>query len=90
MKRSLLLIVLAAFFLAGCAQEAIYTDREFGLASKDAFDRQIVYKDYRYADRAVEGLDGIHAEAIMETYHETFKEGSTSEDIDIMATGFND
>ena len=81
------LIVIAGLLLAGCAQDARYTDQEFGLANQDAFDRQIVYKDYRYADRKVEGLDGIHAESIMETYHETFTEGFTSETVDITTTG---
>ena len=85
--RYTLLIVTAGLLFAGCAQDARYTDQEFGVATQDAFDRQIVYKDYRYADRKVEGLDGIHAESIMETYHNTFTESFTSESFDIGAAG---
>ena len=75
--------------LAGCAsfEEAYYVDREFGMANNDAFDRQIVHKDYKYAGEPVNDLSGIHAEPIMETYQGTFSEGFTSEDIDISETG---
>jgi len=68
-------------------EEAYYTDREFGAATNDAFDRQIVHKDYAYADKTVEGLPALHAESVMETYHQTFSEGFTSQDIDTVEVG---
>lgn len=85
--KALPLIMIVGILLAGCANEAPYVDRELGMAAQDAFDRQIVYKDGRYADRTVEGLNGIHAEKVMDTYHNTFSDGFTQEDIDISDTG---
>lgn len=70
-------------FIGGCAQEAFYVDREHGVASSNAFDQQIVNKDYKYANKDVEGLDAIYAEDIMGKYSATYKSGFTKEDIDI-------
>lgn len=83
------LIIASGMLLSGCAQEAYYVDHEFGMAQNDAFDRQIVHKDYAHANKPVEGLDGIYAESIMEAYHETFSDSFSSEDIDVTATGSN-
>lgn len=85
--KSVCLLVLAGMLLAGCAHEAYYVDHEYGMAQNDAFDRQIVHKDYPHADKATEGLEGIHAESIMQTYHETFQDSFSDEDIDVTATG---
>lgn len=85
--RYLLLIIVATFFFAGCSKEAVYVDHEYGMATMDALDRQVVYKDYRYASQPVEGMDGIHAEPIMETYHETFSDSFSKEDFDVTQTG---
>jgi hypothetical protein len=87
MKYTVLILVLVSFALSGCAREAWHADREFGVASNDAFDQQIVHKDYKYAGKPVEGLDAIYAEHIMGRYLETFQEGFTKEDIDINETG---
>lgn len=81
------LIFFAAVVLVGCAQEAYYTDHEYGLATTDAFDRQIVHKDYLYADKTGDGMDGIHAEPIMQTYQNSFSEGFTMESIDTSSPG---
>lgn len=81
------LIIVAALFVSGCAKEAYYVDHEYGMASTDAFDRQIVHKDYKYATKPVEGMAGIHAESIMDTYHGTFSDSFTKESIDITQTG---
>jgi len=86
MKKTLL-IMASGLLLAGCVAEAPYIDKEFGMATRDAFDSQIVHKDGQYADKSVEGMPGIHAEKVMETYHETFSEGFTQEDVDITQTG---
>jgi len=80
--RYLTLLFVASTLLTGCAQEAYYADREYGVATMDAVDRQIVYKDYAYADKAVEGMDGLHAEPTMELYHNSFGEGFTQESFD--------
>ena len=61
-------------FLGGCAvtEEAYYVDREYGKAQNDAFDQQVAYKDYRYAEQTPTGMAGIHSEKIMETYQYSF------------------
>lgn len=66
-------------FLGGCAHEAAYVDKEHGLASNAAFDQQIVNKDYKYADKAVVGMEALHSENIMGKYSETYKDGFTKE-----------
>lgn len=81
------LIFFAALILAGCAQEAYYADHEYGLATTDAFDRQIAHKDYVHADKTDDGMDGIHAEPIMQTYQNSFSQGFTMESIDTSAPG---
>lgn len=81
------LFIVSGMILAGCAHEARYADHEHGKALTDAFDRQIVNQDYAHANKPVEGLAGIHAESIMETYHGTFSKGFSSEGIDITQTG---
>ena len=85
--RYLLLIIVATLFLSGCSKEAVYVDHEYGMATMDALDRQVVHKDYRYANQPVEGMDAIHAEPVMEAYHETFSESFSKEDIDVTQTG---
>ena len=82
-----ILISLTLIFLSWCANEAYYSDREYGLATTDAFDRQILHKDYAHANKPVEGMDGIHAEPTMEMYHESFGQGFTQESIDILSPG---
>jgi hypothetical protein len=84
---SFIALVIGALLLAGCAREAVYADHEFGMANRDAFDRQIINKDYAHAGKPVEGMAGIHAEPIMNTYQKTFSEGFTKEDIDITQVG---
>ena len=78
------------FMVSGCAETAYYADREYGIASSDAFDQQVVHKDYKYAGKPVEGMDAIYAEEIMGTYLKTFKEGFTKEDIDISEVGIDE
>ena len=82
--------MLLGFLVSGCAETAYYADREHGIASNDAFDQQIVHKDYKYAGKPVEGMDAIYAEQIMGKYLETFKEGFTKEDFEISETGLEE
>lgn len=87
MKAIMLLIMAAALLVGGCAHEADYADREYGMASMDAYDRMVVNKDYKYADQSVDGLEGLHAEPTMEMYHESFGEGFTQESVDTTSPG---
>jgi hypothetical protein len=86
MKRSFILLF-GAMLLAGCAQEAIYADHEFGIATQNAFDQQIVHKDGKYANKPVDQMDGLYSEHIMGTYLNTFSQGSTRENIAIGESG---
>lgn len=83
----LTLLFVAASVLTGCAQEAYYADNEFGLASMDAYDRQIVHKDYIHANKTKDDMDGLHAEPTMELYQGSFGEGFTQESIDTLSPG---
>lgn len=84
--------LVVGFLLVGCAamEDAYYVDREFGMATTDAFDRQIIHKDYAHAGKSVEGLPALHAESIMQTYHNTFTEGFTKETFEIFDVGTED
>jgi hypothetical protein len=82
------IIFLAGLMLSGCANEAFYADQEFGMASQDAFDRQVVHKDYAYASLPDDGMDGLHAEKTMNLYHNSFGEGFTQESISVITTEF--
>ena len=83
----LTLLFVASVALAGCAHELNYADNEYGIASMDAYDRQIVHKDYVYADKNVDGMEGLHAEPTMEMYHDSFGEGFIQESVDINSFG---
>jgi hypothetical protein len=90
MKYSYLISILAlSLFLGACAQEAYYADREHGIASNNAFDQQIVHKDYKYAKQPVEGMEGIYSENIMGKYLDTYKTAPTSDKIDINSMGLS-
>jgi len=69
--------------LCGCAHETCYVDKEFGLASKAAFDQQIVNKDYKYADKDVSGMDALYSENVMGKYAETYTQNFKKEEVDI-------
>jgi hypothetical protein len=79
--RTLALIFVAAIFTTGCAQEALYADQEYGIASMDAYDQMIVHKDYAHADKEVKDMDGLHAEPTMQMYHDSFGDGFTQKDV---------
>ena len=79
--RYLMLIFVATIFMTGCAQEAYYADQEYGIASMDAYNQQIVHKDYVHADKDVNGMEGLHAEPTMGMYHDSFGQGFTDYDV---------
>ena len=85
--RYLALLFLTAAVLAGCAQEAYYADREYGIATRDAFDQQVVNKDYVHAGKTSDSMDGIYAEKTMEMYYDSFGEGFTQESVSTIITG---
>ena len=78
----LTLLFFAAVVLTGCAHEAYYADNEYGVASMDVYDQMIAHKDYLYADKSVDGMEGLHAEPTMEMYHDSFGEGFTQETVE--------
>ena len=85
----LTLFFIAIVVLTGCAHEAHYADNEYGMASMDAYDQMIVHKDYVYADKTTDDMDGIHAEPTMELYQSSFGEGFSQETIDTFSPGNN-
>ena len=85
----LTLLFLAAVVLTGCANEAYYADNEFGMASMDAYDRQIVHKDYVHAGKTEDNMDGLHAEPTMGLYQSSFGEGFTQESVSTSSPGAN-
>ena len=86
----LTLLFFTAVVLTGCAHEAYYADNEYGVASMDAYDRMIVHKDYKYANKTVDGMEGLHAEPTMGLYHDSFGEGFTLETIDTSSPGLDE
>lgn len=83
----LILIIASAALLSGCAttEEAYYVDREFGMASQAAMDKQVAYTDYRYAEKTPETTEGIVAEEIMDVYTNTF--GEEPENVEVFQMG---
>jgi hypothetical protein len=86
MKR-LVFIVACMTLLGGCAsfKEAYYLDREFGMASQAAWDKQVAYPDYRYAAKVPETTEGITAEGIMDVHNASF--GEEPEQINVFQMG---
>ena len=69
-----LLPIVLGLMLTGCAsfQEAYYLDREYGVASKAAWEQQIAFPDAAPEQQALMGMEGITAEEIMSVYNGTF------------------
>jgi len=86
MKR-LVLIAACMTLLGGCAsfEEAYHLDREFGMASQAAWDKQVAYPDYRYASKVPETTEGITAEEVMDVYNSTF--GEEPEQVNVFQMG---
>ncbi|PLX77419.1 MAG: hypothetical protein C0615_05360 [Desulfuromonas sp.] len=80
MKR-ILIGLIGVLLLAGCGtfNEAYMLDQEFGQATRAAFDSQIAYPDYRYADTNPEGMEGINAEGVMDQYNKSYAEPPSDE-----------
>jgi hypothetical protein len=71
-----MILIPGLFILAGCSmpEEAYYLNREFGKHSQASWDAQVLYPDYRYADRMAEGMPGITAEEVMAVRNKMFAE----------------
>lgn len=85
----LLMILTTLLVLTGCAQEAAYVDYEFGKAHNDAIDQQIAYKDPVNANTTPEGMAGIHAEKIMDTYQYSFDRDADNAPDNNFTRGYN-
>lgn len=83
MRKIVFFSIIVALLLAGCAREAYYTDREFGLNSSASFDRMIINTENEHAGKVPDGLAGIHAEPAMESYQKTFSDNFKRENINI-------
>jgi hypothetical protein len=75
--KKLIVLPLALGLLIGCSSNTPYVDKEFGKATRMAFDGQIADQTYRHADQVPEGIAGLPAENIMKVYTEEF--GKTAE-----------
>lgn len=85
MKSLTFSIIIVSLLFAGCA--AVYVDKEFGTAQMISHDMQIVYPDYRYAQKIPTNMDGIFAEDVIAGYSESFKESFSRQPINTMQTG---
>jgi hypothetical protein len=78
MNRTVVLLTAFALGVAlvGCGQpymeEAYYLDKEFGKATAAAFDKQVVNPEPLKRDVVPEGVDGIHAEQVMDVHDSTY------------------
>ena len=65
-------ILFVCLTVVGCS--SLKVDREFGVAQKNSWAKQIAYPESPYADQRVEGIAGITAEEIMTVHNRTFAE----------------
>jgi PBP1b-binding outer membrane lipoprotein LpoB len=70
------MIIATAILLSGCSlfYEAPRSDADYGLAQTKAWESQIAFTDYRYAEKTPQGLGGIPSEQIMKIYNQSFGE----------------
>jgi len=75
--KNILFAFLCLILLAGCTatfEEAYYTDREFGKATRDALEKQIAYPEKIVTAKSPEGVEGIDAEGIMSVHNSSYAE----------------
>jgi hypothetical protein len=72
--------------LSGCS--APYLDQEFGRATKETLDQQIVHTNNPHEGEIPTSIEGISAEELMNAYNSSFSKsaGSTK----TFSTGFSD
>lgn len=89
--KKLIILPVALGLLVGCSSNTPYVDKEYGDATRMAFEMQIADQTFQHADKVPEGISGLTAEKIMKVYTEdsgksteaeaapmTFQTGSTS------------
>ena len=78
-----MLWLLGALLCAGCAagQEAYYLDQEFGTAQLATWEKMIVPPAEDTAQRVPEGVEGLHSEAAMDIYHQSFRRGPSKTNV---------
>lgn len=72
--KKLIILPVTLGLLLGCSSTAPYVDKEYGEASRMAFETQIADQTYRHADKVPEGMTGLNAEKIMAVETEAFSE----------------
>ncbi len=72
MIRGQLLILAAALLLTACAQETTRIDREWGEAQRVSWQKMLVNPEGAGGAAPPTGLEGIHAEGVMDAYNRSF------------------
>lgn len=72
--KKLIIIPVAFGFLVGCSSNTPYVDKEFGEATRMAFEVQIADHTFQHADKVPDGISGLTAEKIMKVYTDDFGE----------------
>jgi hypothetical protein len=71
--------------LSGCS--APYLDQEFGMATRESLDQQIVHTDNPHKGEIPVGIEGISAEELMNAYNSSFSK--PAEPTKIFSLGFS-
>lgn len=88
MIRGQLLILAAALLLTACAPETTRIDREWGEAQRVSWQKMIVNPEGAGTAVPPTGLEGIHAEEVMDVYNRTFaREAPTMPVFELGVTG---
>lgn len=72
--KKIIILPVALGLLVGCSSTTPYVDREYGEATRMAFEMQIADHTFQHADKVPEGISGLTAEKIMKVYTEDFDE----------------
>ena len=73
MKKTYIILITLAL-LAGCAsfEEAYYLDREFGQASRETWNKQILNPEAQTTKKVPTDIAGINTERAMDTHNKSF------------------
>lgn len=72
--KKLIILPVALGLLVGCSSTAPYVDKEYGDATRMAFEMQIADQTFQHADKVPEGMTGLNAEKIMAVETEAFSQ----------------
>lgn len=73
MKYLTLALLVLGLTLAGCTSYP-NLDREFGQATRTSLKRQVAFPADSHVRKVPEGMGGISAEEVMDTYNQTYAE----------------